>query len=157
MAFDDLLAGLITLNAECAAALDDDRLQEWPAFFTEDCFYRITTLQNHQRKLAAGLVYCDSRQMLADRILSLRKANVYEGQRYRHLLGLPRVLADDGSAAQVETGFAVLRIMRTGETSIFASGRYLDTALRSAGGLRLRSRDVICDSNRIDTLLAVPL
>lgn len=153
-----LHADLIALNAEYAAALDDDRLEEWPGFFTEDCFYRITTLQNHQQRLEAGLVYIDSRQMLADRILSLRKANVYEAQRYRHLLGLPRVRAQEGATARVETGFAVLRIMRTGETVIFASGRYLDEVDRSPEGvLRLKRRDVVCDSNRIDTLLAIPL
>lgn len=154
----NLLTDLIALNAEYAAALDDDRLEDWPSFFAEDCFYRITTLQNHQRKLEAGLVYADSRRMLADRILSLRKANVYEAQRYRHLLGLPRVVRQDGDTARVETGFAVLRIMRTGETAIFASGRYLDEVARAAdGALQLKTRDVVCDSNRIDTLLAIPL
>jgi anthranilate 1,2-dioxygenase small subunit len=153
-----LQTDLITLNAEYAAALDDDRLEDWPSFFSEDCFYRITTLQNHQRKLEAGLVYADSRQMLADRILSLRKANVYEAQRYRHLLGLPRVVKEEGASARVETGFAVLRIMRTGETAIFASGRYLDEVARAGDGtLHLKKRDVVCDSNRIDTLLAIPL
>ena len=149
---------LIALNANYAAALDDDRLEEWPSFFTEDCFYRITTLHNHERNLPAGLVYADSSQMLADRVLSLRKANVYEAQRYRHLLGLPRVREDDGTTASVETGFAVLRIMRTGETMIFASGRYFDQVTRAGdGSLRLKKRDVVCDSNRIDTLLAIPL
>jgi 3-phenylpropionate/cinnamic acid dioxygenase small subunit len=149
---------LIELNANYAAALDDDRLEEWPSFFTEDCFYRITTVQNHERNLPAGLVYADSNQMLADRVLSLRKANVYEAQRYRHLLGLPRVREDDGTTASVETGFAVLRIMRTGETAIFASGRYFDQVTRAGdGSLLLKKRDVVCDSNRIDTLLAIPL
>lgn len=149
---------LIALNADYAAALDDGRLEEWPSFFTEDCFYRITTVQNHERNLPAGLVYADSRQMLVDRILSLRKANIYEAQRYRHLLGLPRVRDENGDGARVETGFAVLRIMRTGETAIFASGRYFDEVTRTAdGSLRLKKRDVVCDSNRIDTLLAIPL
>ncbi|MFL6694862.1 MAG: aromatic-ring-hydroxylating dioxygenase subunit beta [Ramlibacter sp.] len=151
-------AQLIQLNADYAAAIDDDRLEEWPSFFTEDCFYRITTVQNHERGLPAGLVYADSRQMLADRILSLRKANVYEAQRYRHLVALPRIREDDGSRLRVETGFAVLRVMRTGETAMFASGRYFDEVVRSEdGGMLLHKRDVVCDSNRIDTLLAIPL
>lgn len=149
---------LIQLNADYAAAIDDNRLEEWPGFFTEQCFYRITTAQNHARKLPAGLVYADSRQMLADRVLSLRKANIYERQSYRHLIGLPRVMADDGTRLQAETGFAVLRVMRTGETEIFASGRYFDEAVREGDGkLRLKQRDVVCDSQRIDTLLALPL
>ena len=148
---------LIALNADYAAAIDDDRLEQWPDFFTTDCFYRITTAPNHARGLQAGLVYADSRQMLADRVLSLRKANVYEAQRYRHLLGLPRVRSEDGHRAQVETGFAVLRIMRTGETTIFASGRYIDEVTRVDSALRIARRDVVCDSHRIDTLLAIPL
>lgn len=149
---------LIQLNADYAAAIDDNRLEDWPAFFTEECFYRITTAQNHARGLPAGLVYADTRQMLADRVLSLRKANVYERQSYRHLIGLPRVIADQDGTQAVETGFAVLRIMRTGETDVFVSGRYFDEATRGADGkLRLKKRDVVCDSTRIDTLLALPL
>ncbi|TFZ06170.1 terephthalate 1,2-dioxygenase [Ramlibacter henchirensis] len=148
---------LIALNAEYAAAIDDDRLEDWPAFFTESCFYRITTAQNFAQGLPAGLVYADSRQMLADRILSLRKANVYERQRYRHLVGLPLLRGGDGDALRVETGFAVLRIVRGGETDVFASGRYLDEVVRDGNAMRLRKRDVVCDSSRIDTLLAIPL
>lgn len=152
-----MLDALIALNADYAAAIDDGRLEDWPSFFTEDCFYRITTAQNHARNLPAGLVYADSRQMLRDRILSLRKANVFEPQSYRHLVSLPRVRQDDGRLAQVETGFAVLRTVRGGVTDIFASGRYLDEVVREGQEIKLRKRDVICDSTRIDTLLAIPL
>jgi anthranilate 1,2-dioxygenase small subunit len=152
-----MLNSLIALNADYAAAIDDNRLEDWPSFFTNDCFYRITTLQNHERGLPAGLVYADSRQMLADRVLSLRKANIYESQRYRHLIGLPRVRKNDGDSATVETGFAVLRIVRAGATEVFASGRYLDEVVLEGEVCRLRKRDVVCDSSRIDTLLAIPL
>lgn len=149
---------LIQLNADYAAAIDDNRLEEWPGFFVEQCFYRITTAQNKARNLPAGLVYADSRQMLADRVLSLRKANIFERQSYRHIVGLPRVTSQEGTGVKAETGFAVLRVMRTGETDIFVSGRYFDEAVRDAEGkLRLNKRDVVCDSQRIDTLLALPL
>jgi 3-phenylpropionate/cinnamic acid dioxygenase small subunit len=152
-----MLNEIIGLNAEYAAALDDDRLEDWPSFFTERCFYRITTAQNHAQGLPAGLVYADSRQMLADRILSLRKANIYERQKYRHLLGLPLLRKDAKGGTTVETGFAVLRIVRGGSTDVFASGRYVDEVVRDGDSLKLRKRDVICDSSRIDTLLAIPL
>ncbi|MEJ7931080.1 aromatic-ring-hydroxylating dioxygenase subunit beta [Ramlibacter sp. AN1015] len=153
-----MLDKLIALNADCAAALDDDRLEDWPGYFTEDAFYRVTTAQNHARGLPAGLIYADSRQMLRDRVLSLRKANVYEAQRYRHLLSVPRLRGEAGGRMQVETGFAVLRIVRGGATDIFASGRYLDEVVAGPDGqLLLQRRDVVCDSSRIDTLLAIPL
>ena len=96
--------------------------------------------------------------MLQDRVRSLRKANIFEAQGYRHMLSLPRVRDDDGTVASVETGFAVLRIVRGGTTEIFASGRYLDDVVREGVNcVRLKKRDVICDSSRIDTLLAIPL
>lgn len=152
-----MLDQLIQFNADYAAAIDDDRLEAWPDYFTEDGFYRVTTAQNHARKLQAGLIYADSRQMLHDRVLSLRKANVYERQAYRHLLSLPRIVASEEGLARVETGFAVLRIVRGGATDIFASGRYLDEIVLDQGAVRLKKRDVICDSSRIDTLLAIPL
>jgi len=52
----------------------------------------------------------------------------------------------------------VARIMRDGTTDLFATGRYLDIFARDdAGALKLRERVVVCDSSRIDTLLAIPL
>jgi len=33
----DLLSRIAALNAEYAAVIDDDRLEEWPAFFLDDC------------------------------------------------------------------------------------------------------------------------
>lgn len=153
-----LLTDLISLNADYASAIDDDRLEDWPAFFTDACLYRITTAQNHARGMQAGLVYADTRQMLADRVLSLRKANIYERQVYRHIVGLPRIDSEDSQGVtRVRTSFVVLRIMRTGETEIFASGNFLDEVVRVDGKLLLQRRDVICDSQRIDTLLALPL
>lgn len=153
-----LLTDLISLNADYAAAIDDNRLEDWPTFFTDACLYRITTAHNHARGMQAGLVYADSRQMLADRVLSLRKANIYERQAYRHIVGLPRIESEDANGvSKVRTSFVVLRIMRTGETEVFASGNFLDEVVRVEGKLLLQRRDVICDSQRIDTLLALPL
>lgn len=156
-----MLNALIAFNAEYAAAIDDDRLEDWPSYFVDHCFYRITTADNHARGLAAGLVYADSCQMLRDRILSLRKANIYEAQRYRHLLSLPRIRENDGQCIRVETGFAVMRTVRGGTTDIFVTGRYFDEVVHENGTqdaeLKLKRRDVVCDSSRIDTLLAIPL
>jgi anthranilate 1,2-dioxygenase small subunit len=50
-----------------------------------------------------------------------------------------------------------VRIMRDGRMDLFATGRYLDAVIEEAGALRFRERIVVCDSSRIDTLLAIPL
>jgi 3-phenylpropionate/cinnamic acid dioxygenase small subunit len=148
---------LAQLNAEYARALDDDRLEEWPAFFTERCRYLVTTADNHRQGLTAGVIYADSQGMLHDRVAALREANVFERQSYRHLLGLPAIVAGDGAAARAETPFLVVRIMRDGRMDLFATGRYLDVLDDEHAGLRFRERVVVCDANRFDTLLAIPL
>ena len=149
----ELQARLAVLNADYARCIDDDRLEEWPGFFLERCLYKITTADNVAKGYEAGLVYADSRAMLKDRVSALREANVYERQRYRHIVGLPAVR--DGGA--VETPFLVVRIMRDGKMDLFATGRYLDRISDLNGSLKFEERIVVCDSSRFDTLLAIPL
>jgi anthranilate 1,2-dioxygenase small subunit len=145
------------LNAEYARAIDDDRLESWPDFFTDPCVYKITSADNYRRGLPAGLVYADSRGMLKDRVTALREANIYERQAYRHLVGLPAIRPGADGAVHAETPFLVVRVMRDGTMDLFATGRYLDTMVDEGGTLRFQERLVVCDSSRIDTLLAIPL
>ncbi|WP_291129287.1 aromatic-ring-hydroxylating dioxygenase subunit beta [Hydrogenophaga sp.] len=148
----------MALNAQCARCIDNDDLEAWVRLFTERCLYRVTTADNHAQGMEASLIYADSRAMLGDRVLSLRTANVYEKQRYRHLVGLPVLLGDTPRGRQSETPFVVVRVMRGGETTIFATGRYLDElVIDGTDTLRLASRVVVCDSHNTDTLLAIPL
>lgn len=94
--------------------------------------------------------------MMQDRINALRTANIYEPHFYRHMLGRPRITAEDGGWS-VRTGFCVLRIGHVGETVVFATRRYQDRVVRGENGLALRSRHVVLDSPRIDILLVLPL
>jgi 3-phenylpropionate/cinnamic acid dioxygenase small subunit len=152
-----MLERVVRLNADYARAIDDDRLEDWPGFFTEKCLYKITSADNHRRGLEAGVIYADTKSMLRDRVAALREANVYERQTYRHLIGLPALVGTEGELTRAETPFLVVRIMRDGTMDLFATGRYLDALMDDAGALRLRERVVVCDSGRFDTLLAIPL
>jgi len=152
------LAPLVSqLNADYARAIDDDRLEDWPDFFAEECLYKITSVDNYRQGLEAGLVYADSKGMLRDRVAALREANIYERQAYRHLVGLPAILGEADGAVRAETPFLVVRILRGGAMDLFATGRYLDLLVEEAGALRFRERIAVCDSSRVDTLLAIPL
>ncbi len=153
-----LLFEIAALNAACAAAIDAGRLEQWPDFFMDECHYKVTTADNHAQGFQAGLIYADSRAMLIDRIAALRQANIYERQRYRHVLGMPLITGESDSTLSVETSFLVVRTMRDGQMSVFAAGVYLDKVRRDgAGPWRYAERIVVCDSQRIDTLLAIPL
>jgi 3-phenylpropionate/cinnamic acid dioxygenase small subunit len=145
------------LNAAYAAAIDRDRLEDWPDFFLADCLYKITSAENQRRGYSAGIVYADSRAMLRDRITALRTANIYERQSYRHIIGLPLITVADSDGIAAEVSFVVLRIMRDGRTDLFASGVYLDRMREDGDALRFVERIVVCDSGFFDTLLAIPL
>ena len=157
MAEAETLLRLAALNTAYARAIDTDRLEDWPNFFLERCLYRITSADNHRRGHAAGIVYADSRAMLADRIAALRNANIYERQCYRHIVGMPSILEADGDMISAETSFVVVRTLRDGRMDLFVAGAYLDRVRDEAGTLRFAERIVVCDSSRFDTLVAIPL
>jgi 3-phenylpropionate/cinnamic acid dioxygenase small subunit len=154
----ETLFRLAALNTEYASCIDADRLEEWPGLFLEAGRYRITTADNHRRGYAAGIIYADSRAMLSDCVASLREANIYERQSYRHIVGMPALRAAGADGIAAETPFLVVRTMRDGRMDLFATGVYLDRLRDDAEGrLRFAERIVVCDSSRFDTLLAIPL
>jgi anthranilate 1,2-dioxygenase small subunit len=146
------------LLTEYVRCIDDDRLEEWPDFFTDECFYQIIAASNHDRGLPVGLVYADSKGMLVDRVAALRQANIYEPQRYRHLFSAVAVLdSSDLERICVESHYLVVRTMQGGDSVIFSVGRYVDVVDLSGKKPLFRERRVIFDNERVDTMLAIPL
>ncbi len=157
MPSDTLREQLLDFHAGYSRCIAADELEAWPEMFTAECHYRVTTAENEREGHAAGLIYANSRAMLRDRISALRHANIYERQRYRHLTGSPYLLGSDAGSARCETPFLVLRIVQDDATSLYASGVYRDEFARDGERLLLKSRVVVCDSRRVDTLMAIPL
>jgi anthranilate 1,2-dioxygenase small subunit len=155
----ELQLAVENLLARYVHALDEGRLEEWPEFFVETGRYRITTAENFERGLPLSILYADSRAMLRDRVTALRHASIYEAQRYRHTVSSTLVERHDASTARAVSNFQAVRIMHTGESMLFATGRYLDVIrLNGSGGKpQFEEKVVICDSRRFDTLLAIPL
>jgi len=148
---------LLTDYVDC---LDGGRFEEWPLLFAERCIYRVTSAENRARGYPIALIDCDSRGMLIDRVRALREANIYEAHACRHLLG-PVVVREpprDG-VLSVRTGFAVVRTMRDGPGTLFATGEYLDRIQVGEGTVApmFLEKTVVCDSSQIDTLLVYPL
>jgi anthranilate 1,2-dioxygenase small subunit len=67
------------------------------------------------------------------------------------------VTKNGGEEAESETPFMVVRIMHDGQSDIFATGVYLDTYRLAGNDIKFAKRLVVCDSSRIDTLMALPL
>src|ERR1700692_3534695 len=92
--------GIHELIAAYADCIDDDRLEEWPDFFADDCRYLVTDRESHEAGPKPAIFSCASRGMLPARVTSLRRVLMFEAHRYRHLVGPTRILALDGKMAE---------------------------------------------------------
>jgi anthranilate 1,2-dioxygenase small subunit len=149
--------GIHELIGDYAERIDEDRLEEWPDLFADPCRYLIISRANHAAGMRQGVIYAASRGMLLDRVFSIRRANIFEPHRYRHVVGPIRLKAVEGSAAVVRSNFLAARIMHDGATTLFATGVYQDRIDISTTPYRFSERIVVLDSDKIDTLLAIPL
>ncbi len=145
------------LLARYIHCIDEDRLEDWPAFFSETCRYQITTTENHERGLPIGIFFATSRGQLKDRVSALREANIYEPQRYRHLTSSVLITGQKDGVIEARANFHVVRIMQNGAMDLFCTGRYLDRITGSGAEMKYVEKIAILDNKRIDTLLAMPI
>ncbi len=154
----DAIEELLHAYVHC---IDDDRLEEWPDFFTEDCVYQIVPRENADQGLPIALMYCDSRGMLQDRVVAHRKANLFAPHGYRHLVSAIRVTSQEQGIISVRANYAVFRTamdpVHYGMTEVYSVGEYRDQVVLVNGVARFKEKTVIVDTSRIQSLLVTPL
>ena len=140
-----------------AYCLDEDRLEEWPDFFTEDCHYRVLSRENHDAGLPLGLIYCMNKNMLRDRVTALRETTMFEPRSLRHFISGVRVIQAQGERIVAQANFAVMESLSDREPTLNMVGRYLDELRLTPQGPLLARRDCVYDNYRVRTSLIVPL
>lgn len=145
------------LQTDYAQCIDDDRLEGWPEFFTDDGVYQLIARENAERNLPIGAMFCDSKRMLSDRVVSLRHANIYERHNYRHLISSISVVAVEDALVRAKSHYAVFRTRTNGATEIYNTGTYLDDIVVQHGRWLFQKKIATFDTNRIDSLLATPI
>ena len=148
---------LYMLQNQYINALDNDRLENWPAFFTEDCLYEIVPRENADAGLPVGIIYCSNQRMLRDRVVSLRNANIFEEHSYRHMVSGLVILNQSADVVETQSSYIVVQTRTDGESFVYQAGRYLDRVVRRDGQWRYASKRVIYDTSRVQTLLATPI
>ncbi len=148
---------LSELQHRYVSALDNDQLEAWPGFFTEDGRYEIIPKENFDAGLPAPIIYCRNRKMMRDRVVSLRNANIYEVHTYRHMVSGLIVQGSEGGVVKTLSSYLVAITGQAGETSLYQAGAYLDEVVKVDGQWRYRSKRVVYDTLRVQTLLATPI
>jgi 3-phenylpropionate/cinnamic acid dioxygenase small subunit len=122
------------LRARYTRVVDDGLWEVWPDLFTKTCLYKITTREKFDQRLPLAIMECRSREMLLDRIMGLRKINVYEPHRYLHQTGGLAVESIGSDTVKCRSNYLAERTRLGGSMSIFSAGAYLDKVRLYAEG-----------------------
>jgi anthranilate 1,2-dioxygenase small subunit len=145
------------LMTDYAERIDSDRLEEWLDLFTEDAVYQVVPRDNFDRGLPVSLILCTNKNMLRDRIVSLRKANEFNLHYDRHIVSNIRIGQGDATIWRLDANFAVFQTNLEGQSRLFSVGRYRNEVRFEGDRLLFCKVLAIVDSFSVPTLLATPL
>ena len=145
------------LNAAYAAALDERRFDDWPAFFLEDGRYTVQARENFDRKLPLALIALESQGMMKDRVYGITQT-IYHGPYYtRHVVSPAQVLGEESGRIRAQAHYAVFRTRPGDASEVYNVGRYIDEIVRTSGGLKLARRTCVYDSEMVLNSLIYPI
>jgi anthranilate 1,2-dioxygenase small subunit len=153
----DVWAAVSTVLAKAANAVDSGDLESWLDCFAEDSTYHILSRENFEKKLPLTLFQCDNKNMMRDRVVSLREANVVNIHRDQHILGLPQLTDAEGGEWISKAGYAVYQSDVMGKSWLFAVGTYLDRLRFDGSSAVIRERRVLVDTFAIQNMLSTPI
>jgi 3-phenylpropionate/cinnamic acid dioxygenase small subunit len=136
--------------------LDDVRLDDWPALFTEDCLYRVIPRENFEAGYTLCTIYAESRGMLIDRVMGLTRTQMYAPRSYRRFPGPLRIVSRDGDSVRTRHNLLVVQTLIDKQTEIVLSAVCHDVVVSDEDRPRLRERIVVFDSEMIPNSLIYP-
>ncbi len=145
------------LLARYALALDEGDLESWPELFIDACTYQLISKENADRGLPVAAIFCDSKAMLIDRVVSLRHANIYETHNYRHIISATYIGEVVDGVIRARSNYVVYRTRTAGLTEVYNAGIYHDEIVAIDDGYRFKSKRAVFDTTIIDSLLATPI
>jgi len=137
--------------------LDEDKLEDWLDLFAEDCRYEIVSRENRDQQLPLSLMLCDNKDMLRDRIYSLREANIYNIHSDCHVVGLVRATQAPPAPIAASAAYSLFQSNQEGDSRLFSVGRYYLDLVEQERDLRILRQIVVVDTGAIPTLLATPI
>lgn len=148
---------IVRLYEDYADTLDNQDLEGWTGYFTDDCKYHVTARENHEAGLAHATMYCDGIGMVRDRANATRTVTVFEPRYLRHFLHRIRVESVADGVIRSGASFMVIESVSDMEPYVHTVGRYHDVLVDGPAGLRFRERIAVLDNHRIFNSLIFPV
>ena len=106
-----------------------------------DGSYKVASRFNVDRNLPSAVIDCRSRDQFLDRVSSMRVANIFERQIYRHVVSGVQVLGPaegrGGDAWETRANYVIIRTMEhDGSMVVYSCGQYRDVVVFENGHCR---------------------
>jgi 3-phenylpropionate/cinnamic acid dioxygenase small subunit len=101
-----------------ALVIDDGLLDEWLDCFEDSSRYIVIPRENRIRGLPGGLMHCENKARLADRITSLRHANKVNPHFDRHIMGGALITSVDNDVVAAQSNFLVVQTDLSGSSKL---------------------------------------
>jgi anthranilate 1,2-dioxygenase small subunit len=145
-------------NARYAAVLDRGNLRAWPSFFADDPLYRVISRENYDGDLPIGLMSCDSRGMLEDRVEAVLNTTMFGPRTIVHYItNIELGAVDAAGMIAAQENFLLVESPVDRNLRLLMAGRYVDRFVRQGGSLLLKERHCVYDSLTVQTSLVYPV
>ena len=157
MGRNELRLALEDLYADYTACLDEERFEDWPGFFIDQCLYKIVPRENFARDLPLATMLCESKGYLLDRVQSIRKTQVFAPRTIRRMVSGIRPIGWQGDELEVRANYAAFETLTDELTRVFNVGCYRDRIVVADGALKFKEKVCVFDSNLVPNSLIYPL
>ncbi len=146
-------------NTAYAAALDEQRLDDWAEMFTDDAFYVVISRENADRGLPVGLIYCENKGMIQDRAFALKNTEMFAPRYLRHIVGNLQVLGEEPNGdIRARANYVVVQVLfDRPDARLHQVGVYHDVFRRVGDRLKLAARRCVYDNLLVDNALCLPV
>jgi salicylate 5-hydroxylase small subunit len=148
---------LLNLYSDYAMVCDSAEWEKWPDFFVEEGTYRLQPRENFDQGMPLCLLALESKAMIKDRVYGVKETMYHDPYYQRHIVGTPRVVSVEGDRIISEANYTVIRTKFDGDSTILSVGYYHDEIVKTAEGLKLKSRLCVYDSEMIANSIIYPI
>ena len=148
---------LLNLYSDYAMVCDSAEWEKWPDFFVEEGTYRLQPRENFDQGMPLCLLALESKAMIKDRVYGVKETMYHDPYYQRHIVGTPRVVSVEGDRIISEANYTVIRTKFDGDSTILSVGYYRDEIVKTAEGLKLKSRLCVYDSEMIANSIIYPI
>ncbi len=139
--------------AEC---INDDDLESWPDFFSEQCLYKIIPRLNHERGLPIAILLSESRGGVVDRLVAIRNTMVYAPRYVLCQVSNVRLVDDQAGVLTTRSLVSVYQTL-DGETAHLMVGRTFDKLDTNTPNWTFIERVVVYDTELLPATVIYPI